>query len=97
MDGVKIRKDVNGNIINKSNKNYHININTNVVTIIEVESYKRYNILIDNYNDGDEDDDEEETEEKNSVPFIETYKERKVDDIPNKDPHGNSYGKCIII
>ena len=97
MDEVKIRKDANGNIINKSNKNYHININTNVVTIIEVESYKRYNILIDNYNDGDEDDDDEENEEKNSVPFIDTYVERKVEDTPSKDPHGNSNVKCIIM
>ena len=96
MDGIKIRKDANGNIINKSNKNYHISFYTNVATIIEVESYKRYNILIDSYND-DEDDDDVENEEKNSVPFIDTYVERKVEDVPNKDPHGNSHIKCLII
>ena len=34
MNNTKIRKDANGNIIDKSNKNYHITITENFVTII---------------------------------------------------------------
>ena len=50
MEEEKIRKDANGNIINKSNKkNYHITMIENLVTRIEVESYKQYNIFIRNH------------------------------------------------
>ena len=86
MDEVKIRKDANGNIINKSNKNYHITIDTNFVTIITVESYKRYNLL-ETYDE----------EDKNTTPFINKYTPKKVEDFSNNDPRGGSRGKCIII
>ena len=85
---VKLRKDTDGNIINKSNKNYHITINDNFVTIIEVESYKQYNIIEDDYDDEDE---------NNSTPFIDNYNPGKVDNIRNNDPQGFSRLKCIII
>ena len=41
MEKIKIRKDANGNIIDKSNKNYHITIIENFVTIKEVELLER--------------------------------------------------------
>lgn len=53
MEEKKTRKDTNGNIIDESNKNYHITFSDNFVTIIEVESYKRYNLLDNDYEDDD--------------------------------------------
>ena len=89
MDEVKIRKDANGNIINKSNKkNYHITITGNFVTIFEVESYKQYNIL---------DDDNDDEEENNNAHFMDNYVPKKVDNYTNNDPHGGSMVKCVII
>ena len=89
MDEVKIRKDSNGNIINKSNKkNYHITITGNFVTIIEVESYKQYNIL---------DDDNDDEDENNNEHFMDNYVPKKVDNYTNNDPHGGSMVKCVIL
>ena len=84
-----IRKDINGNIINKSNKDkYHINIIENV-TIIDVESYKQYNILDETTDEEDENKDE---------ALINNYKPKKEENISNDDPLGVSRGiKCIII
>ncbi len=84
---MKIRKDKDGNIINKSNKNYHISISRDFVTIIKVESYKRYNLLDDNYDE----------EKKNAKPFINKYTPKKVENFSNNDPKSGSIGKCIII
>ena len=93
MEKIKIRKDANGNIISKAEKNYHITICENFVTIIEVPSFKKYNILNDDYND----DDEDEEEVENKSPFVENYNIRKVENVSTKDPRGNSKVKCIII
>ena len=87
MNKTKIRKDANGNIIDKSNKNYHITITENFVTIKEVESYKKFNILND---DNDE-------EQENSVPFIQNYRLQKFEKPKNRDPNSISNGKCIVI
>ena len=88
MEGIKLRKDVEGNIINKSNKkNYHITISDNFVAVIEVESYKQYNIL----------DDIDDEDENNNRPFIENYNPGNVDYIRNNAPHGFSRVKCLII
>ena len=92
MENVKIRKDANGNIITKSNKNYHITICENFVTIIEVPSYKKYNVLNDDY-----DNDEDEDEEIKTSAFVENYNLKKGKNVPNRDPHGISGTKCIII
>ena len=89
MNKKKIRKDANGNIIDKSNKNYHITITENFVTIKEVESYKKYNIL--------NDDTEEEEEEENKEPFIQKYRQQKFEIHKNDDASAVSYGRCIII
>ena len=87
MNKTKIRKDANGNIIDKSNKNYHITITENFVTIKEVESYKKYNVL--------NDDNDEEPE--NRVPFIQNYTQQKFEKHRNRDPNSISDGKCIVI
>ena len=87
MNKTKIRKDANGNIIDKSNKNYHITITENFVTIKEVESYKKYNVLND---DNDE-------EQENRIPFIQNYKLQKFEKPKNQDPNSISNGKCLII
>ena len=87
MEKIKIRKDANGNIIDKSNKNYHITITENFVTIKEVESYKKFNVLND---DNDE-------EQENSVPFIQNYRLQKFEKPKNRDPNSISNGKCIVI
>ena len=91
MNKTKIRKDANGNIIDKSNKNYHITITENFVTIKEVESYKKYNVLNDD-NDNDDDD-----EQENRVPFIQNYRIQKFEKPKNRDPNSISNGKCIVI
>ena len=89
MEEEKIRKDANGNIINKSNKkNYHITMIENLVTRIEVESYKQYNVL---------DDDNEDEDENNKEDLMKNYTPKRVDNFSNNDPHGVSMVKCIII
>ena len=88
MEEKKTRKDKNGNIIDESNKNYHITFSDNFVTIIEVESYKRYNLLDNDYEDDDN---------NNSSPFIENYTPHKIEHFVNRDPRGGSMGKCIIL
>ena len=87
MNNTKLRKDANGNIIDKSNKNYHITITENFVTIIEVDSYKKYNILNEDYED----------EGENQVPFIDNYTPKKIEKFSNKDPNAVSMQKCMII
>ena len=89
MIKTKIRKDANGNIIDKSNKNYHITITENFVTIKEVESYKKYNIL--------NEDNEEDEEEENKAPIIQKYRQQKFEIQKDKNPSAVSYGRCIII
>ena len=88
MEEEKIRKDANGNIINKSNKkNYHITMIENLVTRIEVESYKQYNVL---------DDDNDDEDENNKEDLMKNYTPKRVDNFANNDPHGGSMVKCII-
>ena len=87
MDNIRIRKDANGNIIDKENKNYHITISENFVTIIEVQSYKQYNLL----------DNNDEEEEDNAPHFMETYTPKKTERISNDDPQGFSKMRCVII
>ena len=45
MEETEVRKDINGNIISKSNKNHHISFKENFSEIIIVESYKEFNKL----------------------------------------------------
>ena len=94
-----IRKDVQGNIISKTNKNYHISFKENFAEIINVESYKVYNLLNDNndnlyYEGSDDEFDEDENEGKFD---IQKYKPLKIEKRANRDPRGFSKTKCIIL
>ena len=81
----KIRKDCDGNIISKYNKNYHINFNK-LVEIISIESYKKYNILTGN--------DEDKRKKGN---FIDDYNNVEVRDFSNNEHKcGTSFGKCYL-
>ena len=95
-----LRKDLNGHIISKNNKDYHISFKENI-DIIEVISYKKYNIIggPDNYeNDSEEEkENEEENEEgKSKGKFIDSYNQAKIEYFSNKDPNALSKGGCHI-
>ena len=101
MTSVEIlRKDLNGHIISKNNKDYHISFKENI-DIIEVISYKKYNVIggADNYdNDSEEEKENEEDneEEKTKGKFIDSYTKTKIEYFSNKDPHALSKGGCQI-
>ena len=91
-----IRKDVNGQIISKTNnKNYHICFKENI-DIINVKSYKIYNKIREGefYEDVFFQDEEDNDEKKEN--FIETYEKTECDECPNKDPKSFSKGGCSI-
>ena len=94
-----LRKDLNGHIISKNNKDYHISFKENI-DIIEVISYKKYNVIgADNYdNDSEEEKENEEDneEEKTKGKFIDSYTKTKIEYFSNKDPHALSKGGCQI-
>ena len=95
-----LRKDLNGHIISKDNKDYHISFKENI-DIIEVISYKKYNIIggPDNYdNDSEEEkeNEEENEEEKTKGKFIDSYSKAKIEYFSNKDPNALSKGGCRI-
>ena len=85
-----LRKDSNGHIISKENKDYHICIKDNI-DIIDVESYKQYNKLTE-----DEDCNEEISDSTKAESFIENYQKINVEKCPNKDPNSVSRGGCNI-
>ena len=94
------RKDAKGNIISKGNKLYHVSFKQDFAEVIDVESYKEYNILNDKneylnkFDDGQEEDEEEENEDKFD---INKYNPEKLEKMANHDPTGFSKTKCIII
>ena len=93
MEPIKVRRDINGNIISKSNKDYHISFKENFSEIIKVESYKEYNILNDESEFSTNYDDEENEDKFN----INEYNPEKVEKTANHDPRGFSRAKCLII
>ena len=97
MEPTNNRKDSQGNIINKLNKNHHISFKENFAEIIDVESYKVFNCLNDK-NDyfNDEDSYEDDEEEKDKFD-IQKYKPLKLERMANHDPHGFSKTKCLIM
>ena len=93
MEETEVRKDINGNIISKSNKNHHISFKENFSEIIIVESYKEFNKLTqDEYYDFD--DDNSSTEYKFD---IDQYNPSKVERTGNHDPLAFSKSRCIIL
>ena len=101
MEPTNERKDSKGNIINKLNKNFHVSFKDDFVEIINVESYKEYNILNDkndylnNLEDNEEDEDEDEDNEDKFD--IKDYNPAKIEKMANHDPAGFSRTKCIIL
>ena len=75
-----LRKDLNGHIISKEEKNYHISFNDNI-DIINVQSYKRFNQLGDDY----EDYSDETSDTPNEENFIDTYQKANFEECPVKD------------
>ena len=90
MEQIKERKDAKGNIISKNSKDYHVSFKENFSEIIEVESYKEYNILNEDDYTSIDDDSEDKFD-------INRYDPLKIEKIANHDPHGFSKGKCLIL
>ena len=92
MASVKVfRKDANGQVISKNDKNYHISFNDNI-DIIDVQSYKKYNHIYEDYEE-EENEDVDTTTETN---FIESYQKANIEVCPSKDPKAFSKGGCYI-
>ena len=85
-----LRKDSNGHIISKENKDYHICFKDNI-DIVDIESFKKYNKLTD-----DEDCNDEISNSTKAESFIENYQKMNVEDCPNKDPKAFSKGGCRV-
>ena len=98
MEPTNERKDSKGNIINKLNKNFHVSFKDDFVEIINVESYKEYNILNDknDYLNNFEDSEDSDDEDKDKFN-IKDYNPEKLERMANNDPNGFSRTKCIIL
>ena len=104
------KKDENNQINNKLNKEYHVTFKENFLQIIEVESYKEYNILndkneylnkldkLDNNGEEENEDDDGSSDNEDKDKFdINKYNPVKLEKMANHDPNGFSRTKCIII
>ena len=107
IEQTKAKEESKGNVIEKSHKELHVSFKEDFAEIINVESYKEYNILndkdeyinqLENNNDEkniDEIDDDEEGEEKFD---INNYNPTKIEKLANHDPHAFSRAnRCIIL
>ena len=99
-----IRKDAKGNIISKTDKLYTVSFKDDLVEIIDVESFKEYNILNDKNEylsqfdlSGEEEKEENEDIEDQDKFDINKYNPLKLEKMANHDPNGFSRTKCIII
>ena len=104
MEQTNIRKDAKGNIISKLNKEFHISFKEDFAEIIDVESYKAYNILTDKDEYINNIDNEEgakkraENDSDDEDKFnINDYEQQEIEHTPNTDQMGFSRTKCIII
>ena len=98
------KKELNENNIDKIKKNNHVSFKEDFVEIINVESYKEYNVLNDkneylNNISGEENEESEDKEDENDEEKfdINKYDPMKLEKIPNSDPNGFSRTKCIIL
>ncbi len=99
MEINKIRKDSKGNIISRENKNYHISFKEIFVDRINVESYKKYNIMdSDEYISKFEYCEEDDEEDENNKFNINDYEPLKLEKISMKNHAQDGYStKCIIL
>ena len=86
-----LRKDLNGHIISKEEKNYQILFNDNI-DIINVKSYKKFNLLEDDC----EDYSDETSDTPNEENFIDTYQKANIEQCSVNDPKAFSKGGCCI-
>ena len=93
MESPTIRKDINGNLINKLNKDYHISFNIENIEIVPIESFKRFNKIDQEQTYVVE---EEEDDERKNKFDIKDYNPEIVEKTPNTDPNGFSRSKCAI-
>ena len=104
MEQTAVEKDSKGSEINKLKKEYHVSFPNDFVEVINVESYKSYNILNDKkeYIDrienicNEEEENEEEDEDENKFD-INNYNPIKLEKMANNDPNGFSGTRCIIL
>ena len=89
------RKDSKGHIISKGNKDYHICFK-DIIDIVEIQSYKKYNKLIEDEENFDEDFFDESNNSTKVDSFIENYQKMNVEDCSSKDPKSFSKGGCNI-
>ena len=87
-----IRKDINGNIIEKSKKDrdYHISFKDIFAEIIDVQSYKAFNKIRDD-DDIDDDNEDDIDPDLGYKPRINQGSGR------DRDPKAFSKGGCIIL
>ena len=107
LEETNIRKDAKGNIISKANKLYHVSFKQDFAEVIDVESYKEYNILndkneylnkLDNNGDEENEDDDGSSDNEDKDKFdINKYNPIKLEKMASHDPNGFSRTKCIII
>ena len=107
MESSTEKKDENGQINNKLNKEYHVSFKENFAEIIEVESYKEYNILndkneylnkFDNSGEEENEDNDGSSDNEDKDKFdINKYNPIKLEKMASHDPNGFSRTKCIII
>ena len=90
-----LRRDNNGHIISKDNKDYHICFKDNI-DIINIQSYKKYNKMTEDEEDFFEEDYEETCSSTNAESFIDNYQKSNVEDCPNNDPKAFSKGRCTV-
>ena len=90
-----IRKDSNGHIISKDNKDYHICFK-DIIDIVNVQSYKKYNKITEDEEDFDEESFNESNNSTKVESFIDNYQKMNSLDCPNKDPKAFSKGGCNI-
>ena len=105
MEQTNIRKDAKGNIISKLTKEeFHISFKEDFAKIIDVESYKIYNVLTDKDEYINNIDNEEgakkrvENDSDDEDKFnINDYEQQEIEHTPNSDKMGFSRAKCIVI
>ena len=91
-----LRRDNNGHIISKENKDYHICFKDNI-DVIDIQSFKKYNRITEDEDYFDEDCYDETCSSTNAESFIDNYQKSNVEDCPNKDPKAFSKGGCNIL
>ena len=98
-DKSKSFEEFNGSVQTPKKKNkVSFKDDNNLVTIIEVESYKQYNVLIDNDIEelDEEDEDNNNTNEEEKKQKKKKKSDKESEDIYYDKDDGNSGKSCVI-